>query len=202
MFLDPEKPIDKHRLNLPHWQQGEAWVFVTWRLADSLPEAVVRKLVLDRKLWLEKYPKPWDEETQKEYGRLFTMRFEALLDDAHGSCVLKYPEFRAQVTGALHHFNGGRYDLDCYVVMPNHVHVLFRPLGEHKLEAILQSWKRHSARQINKVRGEAGSLWQREYWDRLVRSQKHFEWTRDYTVRNPTKLSPGTFSLWQWGEGI
>ena len=44
MYLNPNKPIDRHRVNLPHWQQGQTWVFVTWRLADSLPKSVVEKL--------------------------------------------------------------------------------------------------------------------------------------------------------------
>ena len=202
MFLDPDKPIEKHRINLPHWQQGEAWQFVTWRLADSLPEEVVRRLVLDRRLWLEKHPQPWSDETRREYGRRFTMRFEALLDDAHGSCVLKRTVLRSHVTGTLHHFDGERYQLNCYVVMPNHVHVLFRPLGEHRMADILQSWKRYSAREINKALGRTGTLWQREYWDRLVRSQKHFDWARTYILKNPGKLPTGTFSVWQWGEGI
>ncbi len=202
MFLDPDKPIEKHRINLPHWQQGEAWVFVTWRLADSLPDKVVRKLVIDRTHWLANHPPPWNEETKREYGRLFTMRFEALLDDAHGVCELKRPELREHVADALRHFNGERYDLNCYVLMPNHVHVLFRPLGEHRMEAILQSWKRHTARRINQALGRTGTLWQREYWDRLVRSQKHFDGTRNYILRNPEKLPPETFRRWQWGEGI
>jgi hypothetical protein len=44
MYLNPYKPIDRHTVNLPHWQQGETWIFVTWRLADSLPKSVVEKL--------------------------------------------------------------------------------------------------------------------------------------------------------------
>jgi len=43
MFLDPEKPISKHRINLPHWRQEGTWVFVTWRQADSLPESAVSR---------------------------------------------------------------------------------------------------------------------------------------------------------------
>ena len=202
VFLDPDKPIEKHRINLPHWQQGEAWIFVTWRLADSLPEKVIKKLILERKLWLNKHPKPWDEEAQKEYNRLFTLRFEDLLDDAHGSCVLREPELSEIVSNTLHHFNRERYDLNSYVVMPNHVHVLFRPLGDQRLEDIIHTWKRFTAREINKAMNRTGPLWQREYWDRLIRSQKHFDWTSNYIRKNPAKLPPGTFRFWQYGEGV
>jgi REP element-mobilizing transposase RayT len=199
MFLDPEKSIDKHRVNLPHWQQGEAWLFVTWRLADSLPEAVVKKLDERRKQWEAKHPKPWDVELMKENNRLFTLAFEDLLDEAHGSCVLRDPAMSGKVADALRHFHRERYALDCFVVMPNHVHVLFRPLGENRLEDIVGSWKRFTAREINKALGKEGALWQREYWDRLVRGERHFRWAREYIARNPEKLLPGTF---EYGEGV
>lgn len=201
-FLDPYKKIDRHRVNLPHWQQGEAWQFVTWRLADSLPEAVVGKIEERRKIWEAAHPKPWDDEASKEHNRLFTLAFESLLDDAHGSCHLREPENARIVADALEHFHADRYMLDCYVVMPNHVHVLFHPLGENKMEDILASWKRFSAREINKALGREGTLWQREYWDRLLRSERHFRWVRQYIAKNPEKLKPGTFILRQYGEGV
>jgi hypothetical protein len=202
MFLDPDKKIDKHRVNLPHWQQGETWLFVTWRLADSLPEAVVRKLDERRKQWEAAHPKPWSDEERNVYNRLFTLAFESLLDDAHGSCVLGNPAMSRVVGDALLHFHGERYVLDRFVVMPNHVHVLFQSLGEHKLADIVGSWKRFTSREINKALGREGALWQREYWDRLVRSERHFQWARDYIDRNPENLRPGTFRLWQYGEGV
>ncbi len=202
MFLDPEKKIDKHRVNLPHWQQGEAWLFVTWRLADSLPEAVVRKLDEHRKQWEAAHPKPWSDEERKVHNRLFTLAFESLLDDSHGSCVLREPALSAMVADALQHFHGERYLLDAFVVMPNHVHVLFQPLGENKLADIVGSWKRFTARGINKQLGRQGALWQREYWDRLVRGERHFRWVREYIARNPEKLPTGTFRRWEYGEGV
>jgi type I restriction enzyme R subunit len=202
MFLDPDKKIDKHRVNLPHWQQGETWLFVTWRLADSLPEAVVRKLDEHRNGWMAAHPKPWADEVKKEHNRLFTLAFESLLDDAHGSCVLRNPAFSGIVADALRHFHGDRYALDRFVVMPNHVHVLFHPLDENRLADIVGSWKRFTSREINQVLGREGALWQREYWDRLVRSERHFQWVRDYIDRNPEQLPAGTFRLWKYGEGV
>lgn len=196
MFLNPNQPIDRHRVNLPHWQQGETWIFVTWRLADSLPRAVVEKLAAHRAEWLKNHPKPWSDEDLREHNRKFTLGFEKLLDDAHGECLLAEKNYREIVSGALFHFNGSRYDLDCFVIMPNHVHVLFHPHGECLLEDILQTWKRFTSREINKLRGKDGSLWQREYWDRLIRTEKQFHWTQNYIGKNPEKLFPGTYTLW------
>jgi REP element-mobilizing transposase RayT len=196
MFLDPNKPIDRHRVNLPHWQQDQTWVFVTWRLADSLPQSVVGKLATQRRAWEKNHPKPWTDEVIREHNRKFTLGFEKLLDDAHGECILAQESFRDQVSGALLYFNADRYEIDEFVVMPNHVHVLFRPLRENRLEDIMQTWKRYSARQINQMRGQHGSLWQSEYWDRLIRTEKQFLWTRNYIEKNPEKLSPNAFTLW------
>jgi REP element-mobilizing transposase RayT len=197
MFLNPHEPIDRHRVNLPHWQQGETWIFVTWRLADSLPAIVVEKLAAKRADWLKNHPQPWSEQVRREYNRKFTLGFEKLLDDAHGECILTQPAHREIVSAALHHFDGSRYCLDCFVIMPNHVHVLFHPTGGHLLQDILHSWKRFTAREINKVRSKAGVLWQREYWDRLIRTEKQFQWTQNYIARNPEKLAPDTFTLWK-----
>ena len=202
MFLDPHKDIEKHKGNLPHWQQGETWLFVTWRLADSLPQSVVDQLLIKKIQWEQSHPKPWDEEAQKEHNRLFTLRFESLLDDAHGSCVLRDPSISQIVADAFHHFNGDRYRLDSYIVMPNHIHVLFQPLGEHQADDILHTWKRFTAREINKALNQTGQLWQHESWDRLIRSYKHFAWAHNYIAKNPEKLRPGTYKLWQYGEGV
>lgn len=202
MFLNPDKKIEKHRVNLPHWQQGDVWLFVTWRLADSLPEAVIQKLDERRKQWDAAHPKPWTDEERKVHNRLFTLAFEKLLDDAHGSCVLGNPVISRIVEDTLLHFQGERYRLDRFVVMPNHVHVLFHPLGDDKLSDIVGSWKRFTSREINKALGRKGALWQREYWDRLVRSERHFQWTRDYIDQNPVRLNPGMFRLWQDGDGV
>jgi len=197
MFLNPDEPIDRHTVNLPHWQQGETWIFITWRLADSLPKSVVEKLNEQKIIWEAKHPQPWSEAEQKEQNRLFKLGFEQLLDDAHGECLLAKRPYREIVSNALLHFHEERYLLDSFVIMPNHVHVLFHPIDEHKLETILQSWKRSTAYEINKLRGKTGSLWQREYWDRLIRSEKHLTWTRNYIFNNPAKLAPGTFELWR-----
>ena len=85
------------------------------------------------------------------------------------------------------------------VIMPNHVHALFVQNPEWPLEKLTQSWKRFSASQINKILGRSGSLWQRDYFDRLVRDEEHFANCVRYIRRNPEKagLSEGEFVLWE-----
>jgi len=83
------------------------------------------------------------------------------------------------------------------VIMPNHVHVSLQPLGRHTLSSILQSWKRHSARLINRRESRTGiALWQPEYFDRLIRSAEHFDFVVGYIRKNPAALDPSQFTLY------
>jgi type I restriction enzyme R subunit len=196
-FFNPDEETDKHRRNLPHWQQGEAWMFVTWRLGDSLPKAKLDQWKEERVIWLSHHPEPWDEKTETEYHARFSSQIDEWLDQGSGSCVLKDPANAGIVADALRHFDGERYEIVSFVVMPNHVHVLFRPLGSHRIGDIVKTWKGFTAREINKRIGKSGPLWQEEYWDRLIRNERHFFKVAEYVRENPVKakLREGQFIL-------
>ncbi len=201
MFFDPEKIVDKHEHHLPHWQQDQTWIFVTYRLADSLPEPIVARWKVERDHWISNNPVPHTEEQKSEYHKRFTLKLEDLLDDCHGSCVLRDEATRNIITTAFHFYDGERYELSSYVVMPNHIHILFRPLGNYKLADIIKNWKGFTSREIGKTFGKTNyALWQADYWDRLIRSQKHFDWVSNYIVKNPVKLAPKIFALWSRGH--
>jgi REP element-mobilizing transposase RayT len=103
------------------------------------------------------------------------------------------------VADALRHFEGERVVMISLAVMPNHVHALFVQNPQFPLEKLLQSWKRFMTREINKLFDRAGNLWQRDYFDRLVRDEQHFANCIRYIRRNPekAKLPPNEFILWQ-----
>ena len=86
-----------------------------------------------------------------------------------------------------------------FVVMPNHVRALFVQNPEWPLEKLLQSWKRFTTREINKLLDRAGNLWQRDYFDRLVRDERHFANCIRYIRCNPEKagLPPSEVILWE-----
>ena len=199
-FLDPEKDLDKERRRLPHWQQGHVWQFVTWRLADSLPRDLLLQWQSERAAWIARHPEPWNDAIAGEYGALFTDRIELLLDAGHGSCVLSRPHVEGVVEECLRHFDGERYRLGPFIVMPNHVHVLFQPLSNHRLDKVLHGWKSYTAKAINLLLGVEGSLWQEDYWDRLIRSEKHWFAVMRYIERNPACLPPGSYIL-GYGSG-
>lgn len=196
MFLDLSKEIDRHRHKLPHWQQESTWIFVTWRLADSLPKAWLDQWNEQRDIWLALHPQPWDEATDMEFHERFGKDVDALLDAGHGSCSLRKRDNAEIVASALRHFDGQRYALSDFVVMPNHIHVLFSPDPDYKLADIIHSWKRHTAWVINAREGKTGALWQPDYWDRLIRSQRHYDWAKKYIADNPKHLRDGKFLLW------
>ncbi len=114
-------------------------------------------------------------------------RIETHLDQGHGECLLRDPRLAKVVADALHTFDGTRYRLHEWVIMPNHVHVLITPLHENSLSAIVHSWKSFTAKQINGIRGTAGRVWQEDYFDRMIRDERHWHAAVAYIRDNPVK---------------
>ena len=137
-------------------------------------------------------------ECQIEFFRTFNAEFHRLLDSGYGECVLRNPEAGNVVASSLKYFDGRRYHLSDFVVMPNHVHVLFGLIGEMRLSEVCYSWKKYTAGQINKLFGRSGHFWQGESFDHIVRSAEQFEHFQNYIVSNPEKanLKAGEFVLY------
>ena len=205
-FRDHFKPFSKHtktkksRAFLPHWEQAGCTYFITWRMADSVPMEKFRQWQRDRALWIAAHPKPWDAETWKEFGRHFEGRIQEWLDLGEGSRFLSSSEARQIVVDSLHFFDGQRYYLGDYVVMPNHVHVLFTPMAEFKLKKLLHSWKSFTAKALLKRFPEAPKpFWLQESFDHIVRSEAQLNHYQQYIRENPSKasLKPGTWTSWK-----
>jgi len=211
IFFDPSEPIANLTGNLPHWRQQGATYFVTFRLADSMPQEKLQQWLDEREAWLKANPEPHAPEQRLEYHERFPARFQQWLDANYGSCVLEIPEVKTIVENALRHFDGDRYRLGEFVVMPNHVHVLVTPLGKHTLSEILHSWKSFTAKEIVKVeaasrrlnnsaiktrdasstaeaasrRLEGSRVWQKESFDHIVRSPDQLDRIVQYIRDNP-----------------
>ncbi|HEY1769473.1 MAG TPA: AAA family ATPase [Chthoniobacterales bacterium] len=184
-YFDRTHPVGHLRGgNLPHWRQEGALYFVTWRTADSMPEERAKQWLAERETWLHEHPEPWNAREEEEYYRLFSDRWEAWLDEGHGECLLARPEVRRIVEETLTHDDGKKYRLEDFIVMPNHVHVLVTPLGEHTLSEILQGWKSVSAQRINEALGRKGTFWQKESFDHIVRSADQAEKFQRYIQEN------------------
>ncbi|MEI8079222.1 MAG: transposase, partial [bacterium] len=179
--------IHKTKRNLPHWQRDAAIYYVTFRLADSLPQSELKVWRDERDAWLDTHPEPWTDDAWAEYHRRFSTRLEAWLDHGYGACVLAEPALRHEVEACLRHFDGERYHLHAFVIMPNHVHVLLEPLSGNRLDTILHGIKGISARRCHECLGKGGTFWMDESFDHLVRSEAQLAHYLDYIRENPAK---------------
>ncbi|MEO7993662.1 MAG: transposase [bacterium] len=132
--------------------------YLTFRLLDAFPPG------WDAKAGLPANAKP--REVRRAY--------EDCLDRGHGDCLLREPQVAETMEGILRHFDGERYELYAWVVMPNHVHALAKPLPGYPLGKIVQGWKGFGAHEINRLLERTGALWQPDYFDRFIRHEKHF----------------------------
>ena len=103
--------------------------------------------------------------------------------------LLKKQSNRKIVEDALLFFDGKRYDLIAFVVMPNHVHILMKLKEGYKLIEIMRSIKSFTAKKINENENKTGPVWQSESYDRLIRDQKHFENVIRYIIANNKNLA-------------
>lgn len=188
------------RSYLPHCDAPGLIQAITFRLADALPKAVLERIKREAR----------DDKDKQQ-------RIEAHLDAGHGSCLLREPHLASIVECALLHFDGKRYRLLAWCIMPNHVHVLIETLAQApsraggtpalqedfphterrhlaglcdrslSLSAIIHSWKSFSAKEINKSLARQGTVWQREYFDRYIRDDHHLAAAIAYILDNPVK---------------
>ncbi len=156
--------------SLPHLKAEGGIYFVTFRLADSLPQTAL-------------------EELREIPPEARSKKIEHYLDAGHGECALSKPEIALMLVHALKTFDGERYVLHDWVVMPNHVHLVIEPRGAHSLSDILHSLKSYTATEANRILGRDGAFWQGESYDRLLRNQDEFDRCVQYVQQNPVKAN-------------
>jgi putative DNA methylase len=155
---------------LPHFDAGAVVQTITFRLADSMPRALYDEIAAAA-LALDD----------------LRVRADAAMDEGHGSCVLAQQNIAAIVQSALEHFDGERYRLIAWVIMPNHVHAMIEQMPGRRLGDIVHSWKSFTANRINKVIGKAGEVWAADYFDRYIRDDAHYASALHYIENNPVK---------------
>jgi REP element-mobilizing transposase RayT len=165
---------------LPHLDSTETIQFVTFRLADSLPAAVVQLL---------------------RHREAEVHRIERDLDNGLGACWLRRPEIASLVQDALFHFDGQRYRLLAWCLMPNHVHVVIEMERGVSLSDVVRSWKSFTSRQANAHLQRTGPFWHADYFDRYMRSEEHLTQTIDYVEQNPVKAGLAENPTdWKWSS--
>ena len=199
----------RHGAYLPHWTRDDAWYAVTFRLWDSLPQHVIESWLFERKNIVktaEQMKRPLSEQEQRRLIHLYSEKIERFLDAGYGACYMRDDRVAAVVANALNHFDGERYALAAWCVMPNHVHVVVKPFAEKQLTGgkvvpdkvlprILHSWKSFTSKEANKLLHRAGDFWQTEYYDHLIRNEGDFRHAVKYVLDNPIKAG---LKNWKW----
>ncbi len=176
---------------LPHIEARCTPQFVTWRLHDSLPQSLLDQWHRDTTRI------PW-----REANRLLRSRVEQYLDEGHGSALLRNPVAGKIVQDGILFYHGRKYLLHAWTVMPNHVHALFTPFDSFELGDIVKPLKGFTSREIHKALGGSGRLWQRDFFDVLIRDEAHFERVLNYIEWNPVKAKLCTDpTKWPFGSG-
>jgi REP element-mobilizing transposase RayT len=198
-FFDPNVEVGVIERRLPHWSQSDTISFVTWRTWDSIPKDVLTAWLEERKHWLgERKIDPervvWKLQLlrlpaaeRREYYERFSTRWQNMLDSCHGECVLRQPSIAKIVSDSLLSFDGRRYKVTDFVVMPNHVHLLVSFSPGFDMLRQCANWKHFTARAINAHLGRSGRFWQTDGYDHLVRSPEQFLTLRTYIADNPVR---------------
>ena len=187
----PVSPIkDWHRRfhSVPH-RENKALQSITFRLYDSLPKEVIEEIKL--KLDIKK-DDPACNSMQYQRLRQKIAEYE---DAGYGHCFLRDERIAAIMQDTLKHFDGERYQLLCWCIMPNHVHVLIEVNEGWSLSKIMHGWRSYTANEANRILGRTGKFWMEEYYDRYIRDDNHLQKTINYILNNPANAG---LDEWPW----
>lgn len=195
-----------YRRNLPHIHPADGIFFVTARLAGSLPDAVIEKFLKEKDSFMEKLMQKYsgkELKTRKYIGKKHYFRyFDSLLEKSTtGPKWLKDSKIAHIIADNLHKYEGVRYKLICYCIMPNHIHFMIDTLGvydysntnycgksrTYPLAETLRFIKGRTARYSNLELNRSGPFWQHKSYDHYVRNRTEFDRIIYYILQNPLK---------------
>lgn len=198
-----------YRRNLPHIQPEGATIFITFRLANSLPKEVIERLQAEKEQAEKRISQIADKREREKQLDLEHRRFFGKWDDAldslvYGERYLSNPQIADLVAESVHYRDGKVYDLEAFCVMSNHVHLVCAPLEAsegkyHPLSKIMHSLKRYTAYEANQILGRDGAFWQHENYDHYVRDEAELERIIRYVIYNPVKAGlVDDWMKWKW----
>lgn len=188
---EPSNEIkDWHRRfhSVPH-RENKALQSITFRLYDSLPKEVIEEI--KQKLDINEDDDSCDSI---QYQRL-RQKIAEYEDAGYGQCFLREERIAAIMQDTLKHFDGERYHLICWCIMPNHVHVLIEVNEGWSLSRIMHGWRSYTAKEANRILGRTGKFWMEEYYDRYIRDDSHLQKTINYILNNPANAG---LDEWPW----
>jgi REP element-mobilizing transposase RayT len=166
---------------LPHLDSDKEIQSLTFRLWDAVPMRVIED-------W--RCELGWRKDLKQTDPRAVALRqrIETYEDTGYGSCFLRHPQIAELMENALLDFDGVRYRLLAWCVMPNHVHSLIEMVEGYSLGGIVHSWKSYAAKKANRNLGRSGHFWHKDYYDHYIRDDDHLRIAIDYIEQNPVKV--------------
>jgi putative transposase len=215
------------RRHLPHWYVPGAAHFVTYRLAGTIPVAVMRQLRDRQEAQLKRLSARGMSRAadRQRVCKQFFAAYDRYLDCDCKIDWLSRPEIAALIRRNLYRHDGAKYHLLAYCVMPNHVHVLLQPIelrqeegqagllvpttedviseevpdARSPLARIMHSLKSYTGNEVNRILKRSGQLWQHKSYDHWVRDDEELERIVDYIAWNPVKAKlVGEPHQWFW----
>jgi putative DNA methylase len=160
----------------PHFDAEGLTQHVSFHLFDALPQRVLAQ-------WREELKTLPTKQADLERRK----RIQDFLDSGYGACFLRDDRLAEEVEKSLLHFDGERYRLHAWCVMPNHVHTLFTPEPGFKMSQISHLWKSFTANVCNRLLERTGKFWEPEPYDRYIRNEQHYRNAIEYIENNPVK---------------
>ena len=158
-----------NKRTLYHYSRLNTHQFVTFRTQDSVDD------------YLQKIQRRADLSISQKQ-----MKLDSYCDQSNKGCYLN-GEVIDIIDGYLMKLEPAFYRLIAYSIMPNHVHLLFQQKQE--LKEIMKRVKGGTALLVNKYLLRHGKLWERDYFDKSIRDEKHFLLTYEYIKNNALKAS-------------
>jgi putative transposase len=195
-----------YRRNLPHFHPENQILFITYRLAGSVPAYLLNKLrknLNEEMLMLKKRFTCESLEKKKKDLRLkYFYKLDDIVDQNPNNIdYLSDERIATLVMNKFFEFDNLRYELYSFCVMPNHVHLVINnnvkfeisksnkkgATKDLKVADTLRLIKGSTARNSNKILSRVGKFWQSESFDRVIRNKKELLNTLTYVIYNPVK---------------
>ena len=186
-FLNKKDPIAIWGTHLPHWYQPEKTVFITFRLADSLPASKRKEITIE----LLNIEEETNKENKKARQKAIMNKMEQWLNSGYGLCLLAQSEIRSIVEKSLRYYDDNEWHLHAYVIMPNHIHILATPIAEKSCQQIINNVKSYTQHCV-----QTEHLWQKGAFDHTVRNEESFKKIINYIADNPKHLPQSSFTLY------
>jgi Transposase and inactivated derivatives len=185
-----------HKRKLPHFYQPGRTYFITFIQKDSHPHTQIK--VTDNR---DEFQLKYDKDISTHQKKNTFVEYDEYIDlQISGNSKLIRKDLAAVVANTIHYLDNKDYELICYCIMPNHVHLVFSLIEKSRgISKIMQSIKRYSASEINKILKQKGSFWQDESYDRIVRNEVELFNIVQYVINNPVKaLLVDNWEKWEY----